>query len=104
MEGWTKAITVFEEAVKKKPILEFFLLELDILQEKLNITSYTKNKEGLAISDYAKAEKRNQGKKGYDVVLVGADTTNDLKKAYPNYFVDTKEFISFLQKIIDKAD
>ncbi len=104
MKGWTQAINVFEQAVRKKPKLEFFLLELDIVQEKLNITGYTKSQEELAISDYAKAEKRNQGKREYDVVLVGADTSSDLKKAYPNYFVDTKEFISLLQKIIDKSN
>src|SRR3990167_4764318 len=103
MKGWTEGVKVFEEAVKKKPKLQFFLLELDIIGEKLNITGYTKNQEEKAILDYAKAEKRNQGKKEYDVVLVGADTTNDLKKAYPNYFVDTKEFLIHLQKILSKA-
>ncbi len=40
--------------------------------------------------------------KEYDVVLVGADTTSDLKKAYPNYFLDTKEFIFYLKKILNK--
>ncbi|MBR9705372.1 RelA/SpoT domain-containing protein [Candidatus Pacearchaeota archaeon] len=102
MKGWTEAIRVFERAVKEKPKLQFFLLELDILQERLSISGYTKNKEEKAISDYSKAEKRNQDKKEYDVVLVGADTTNDLKKAYPNYFVDTKEFLINLQKVLDK--
>ena len=104
MKGWTEGVKVFEEAVKKKPKLQFFLLELDIIGEKLNITGYTKSQEEKAILDYSKAEKRNQGKREYDVVLVGADTTKDLKKAYPNYFVDTGEFLSFLQKIINKGN
>ncbi len=103
MNGWTKAVRIFEEAVKKKPKLQFFLLELDIVQEKLSISGYTENQEERAISDYARAEKRNQGQKEYDVVLVGADTTNDLKKAYPNYFVDTDEFLIKLQEILDKT-
>lgn len=102
MRGWTKAIRVFEQAVKAKPKLQFFLLELDILGEKLNITAYTKQQESKAIEDYSKSEKRNEGKKEYDVVLVGADTTNDLKKAYPNYFVDTGDFLTYLEKIIKK--
>jgi len=57
----------------------------------------------MAILDYNQAEKRNQGKKAYDVVLVGADTTNDLRKAYPNYFVDSEEFLEKLQQIINKV-
>ncbi len=103
MKGWAEAIRVFEKAVKEKPKLQFFLLELDIAQEKLNISGYTENQEEKAISDYARVEKRNQGKKEYDVVLVGADTTNDLKKAYPNYFVDTGEFLINLQKVLAKS-
>lgn len=102
MRGWTKAIRVFNQAYKVKPKLQFFLLELDILGEKLNISSYTRKEETKAIEDYSKSEKRNEGKKEYDVVLVGADTVIDLKKAYPNYFVDTEDFLIYLEKIIKK--
>ncbi len=103
MSGWTQAVQVFSKASKEKPDLKFFLLELDITGEKLNITGYPEGHEEKAISDYAKAEKRNQGKKEYDVVLVGVDAANDLKKAYPNYFADTKEFLDNLKKILNKA-
>lgn len=103
MSGWAQAVQVFEKASKIKPNLKFFLLELDIIGGKLNITSYPEGQEERAISDYAKAEKRNQGKKEYDVVLVGVDATNDLRKAYPNYFADTKGFLDYLKKILDKT-
>ena len=43
------------------------------------------------------------GKKYYDVVLVGVDNINELKRAYPNYFVDSKEFLQTLKKIIKRA-
>ncbi|MFH1972470.1 MAG: RelA/SpoT domain-containing protein [archaeon] len=101
MVGWAKSIKFFDDLKSKKNV-HFFLLELDTIQEKLVITSYSKRQEEKALDDYAKAEKRIYGKKEYDVVLVGADTTADLKKAYPNYFLDTKEFIKFLNKILDK--
>ncbi len=102
MEQWTKSIRLFETA--KKPNSHFFLLELDYLQEKLSISSYPKNEEEKAISDYNRAEKVYRGMKEYDVVLVGADDTGDLRKAYPNYFVDTKEFLDYLKKILKKLD
>lgn len=102
MGSWTRGIKVFEEVTKKKPKLQFFLLELDIIGEKLNITGYTKMEEEKAITDYANAEKRTQGQKEFDIVLVGVDTMSDLKKAYPNYFVDSREFLSILRKIINK--
>ena len=104
MGGWAQAVQVFEKASKEKPNLRFFLLELDIIGEKLNITGYPEGQEEKAIAKYAKAEKRNQGKREYDVVLVGVDATNDLRKAYPNYFADTKEFLENLKKILNKKE
>lgn len=102
MQGWTNAIKVFEQEIRTRES-QYFLLELDIIGEKLNLTAYNKNQEQQAITDYAEAEKRSRGRKEYDVVLVGADTTTDLKKAYPNYFVDSKEFLLNLKKIINKG-
>ena len=101
MENWTKSVKLFDN-LKNKKNLHFFLLELDIIQEKLTISAYSKKQEEKAINDYAKSEKKIYGKKEYDVVLVGADTTSDLKKAYPNYFMDTKEFTGYLNKILNK--
>jgi len=81
MSGWTSAMNYFEQEInKKKKKVQFFLLELDIVGEKLNIKSYTKEEEQTAINDYSALEKRHSGRKDYDVVLVGVDTANDLKK------------------------
>lgn len=106
MEGWTHAMKFFNEEVRKKMKgkVKFFLLELDILGEKLNVKAYTQKQEQQAIKDYSDLEKRHKGRTDYDVVLVGADTPKDLKKAYPNYFVDTREFILELEKIIKKSN
>ena len=98
MKNWTDSIKLFDD-LKNKKNLHFFLLELDTIQEKLVISAYSKRQEEKAIRNYASAEKKIYGRKEYDVVLVGADTVSDLKKAYPNYFLDTKEFIKYLNKI-----
>jgi len=103
MKGWTHAVKVFQEMSERKLNLQFFLLELDVEDGKLNLRGYPKILEKQAIIDYNQAEKKNQGKRTYDVVLVGADTTKDLKKAYPNYFVDSEEFLEKLQKIINNV-
>ena len=58
MSGWAQAVQVFEKASKKKPNLKFFLLELDISGEKLNISELSKGQEKKkAIDDYAKVKK-----------------------------------------------
>src|SRR3989338_8078834 len=106
MEGWTHAMKFFNEEVgnKIKGKARFFLLELDIEGEKLNVKAYNQKQEQQAISDYSELEKRHKGRTDYDVVLVGADTLKDLAKAYPNYFVDTEEFVFELEKIIKKVN
>jgi len=101
MNRWTKSLKLFDN-LKNKTNFHFFLLELDTIQEKLTISAYSKRQEQKAISDYAAAEKKIYGRGEYDVVLVGADTVKDLKKAYPNYFLDTKEFLINLNKILNK--
>lgn len=101
MDGWAKSLKFFDN-LKNKKNLHFFLLEIDTIQEKLTISGYSKRQEQKAIADYAAAEKKIYGRREYDVVLVGADTMKDLKKAYPNYFLDTKEFLIYLNKILKK--
>lgn len=101
MDRWAKSLKLFDNLRNKKN-LHYFLLELDTIQEKLTISAYSKRQEQKAIFDYAMAEKKIYGKGEYDVVLVGADTFKDLKKAYPNYFLDTKEFLIYLNKILNK--
>jgi len=102
MDVWRSGVSVFEMAGKKKPKIQYFLLELDINTKKVQISGYPKKLEQKAIEEYANAEKKYQGKKEYDVVLVGVDRSKDLQKAYPNYFVDCEEFLQQLKKIINK--
>jgi ppGpp synthetase/RelA/SpoT-type nucleotidyltranferase len=101
MTQWFKSLKFFDN-FKKNQKMHFFLLELDIITEKLNISAYTKNQEKEAMLAYSKAEKKIYNKQDYDVVLVSADNVKSLKKAYPNYFLDTKEFLKFLNIIIKK--
>ncbi|VVB81254.1 Region found in RelA / SpoT proteins [uncultured archaeon] len=104
MKSWKEAMKFFDRDVKKSFTndTQFFLLELDILGEKLNITGFKKDKEQTAIEEYARLEKRHSGKKDFDVVLVGFNSFKDLKKAYPNYFLDSDEFVEHLTQIISK--
>ena len=102
MSGWTQAIERFEKEIKQTPKLQYFLLKLDISGKEFYIFPYTKDKEQEAIMEYAKAEKENRDKRKFDVVLIGADTSTDLKKAYPNYYVDNTDFLAKLETIINK--
>lgn len=103
INSWTKVLEFMGQREKTelhKP--HFYLLELDIDNKQLTIATFEKNQEEKASTAYSKAEKRasleNPNK---DIVLVEASTTKELKKAYPNYFLDMKEFTTMLKNYLD---
>jgi hypothetical protein len=48
-----------------------------------------------AISDYFKLEKSGSGE---DIVYVSADSGDDVRSAFRNYFSDTQDFIVYLEE------
>jgi len=103
MQSWTEILRVFGIEDYSKDY-KFFLMEIDINQERLTISAFKENEVDKAIKTLERLEKKNRDRKEYDVVLVGADTITDLKKAYPNYFADSEEFLEKLKSIINKAN
>jgi len=76
----------------------YFLLELRPAERQIFVAPYEAHDLGRAEADYLVAERRIfEGQNGgAEAVLVSATTIRDLKKAYPNYFGDTKVFIDQL--------
>ncbi len=104
MDSWSKALRVIEPKLKE---LTFFLLELDVSgggDAKLSIRGYPEQAESLATEHYLEAEKLQSGNPDKDVVLVGARSVEELKKAYLNYFADSKEFLDYLKSYLEKND
>ena len=81
-----------------------FLLKLDIDKKQIYIRQYKNDEQGTkqATEEYSKEEEKYRDDENCDVVLVGAENLKDLKKAYPNYIVDTDEFIQHLQSVLNK--
>lgn len=103
IKSWANLLKTIERIEKEqhhKP--HFYLLDLNIDTKELTISAFKKGDEQQANYAYSQAEKKaNQEKLNKDIVLVEADTTKELKRAYPNYFLDTKEFLSVLQKYLE---
>ena len=53
---------------------------------------------------YSKVEKRTQAGEQIEAVLVAAGPVEALKKAYPNYFLDTHEFIRQIERVIQEVE
>lgn len=76
----------------------YYLLELDPDEPSLFITGYPKSHSELANAAYTEIERAiaSRDSRG-DAVLVSADGIAQLRRAYPNYFADTRVFVGLLQ-------
>lgn len=76
------------------------IVELDTVNKKIKIQAFTQESFKFATERYAELEA--QADKNKDVVLVSAGNLRSLKKAYPNYFLDVKDFLGKIQAIIEE--
>jgi hypothetical protein len=97
LEAWGAALNYTKERTTGADI---FLLFLDAEDRKLQVTGFERRQLELASAQYLKAEKKTEGKAGSQAVLVTVDSLDALRKAYPNYFIDTDVFIKALRLAI----
>ena len=76
-----------------------YVLHLKPSEGKTTIYDFKSKNIERAMEWYSHLENDMNTKKGDDVVLVRSDSINELKKAYPNYFMDTRKVISELNKL-----
>ena len=77
------------------------IIVLDTKAKTYSVYGFTENQLEQATTMYAEFEAHS--KAGTDQVLVRAGDLKSLKAAYPNYFLDVREFIEKLTVIIEEA-
>jgi hypothetical protein len=79
----------------------YYLLELDPAQLHIRVTGYKPQEYAKATTDYLNVEKQIlSGAILRDAVLVSAKSFSALKRAYPNYFLDTHRFIELVNEAV----
>lgn len=94
-------VGVYEIAGQEKGA-EVFLLVLDPVKQIVDVTPFGKNQLLEAEDAYLDAEKKLERDKGMQAVLVSAESVRSLMRAYPNYFLDTRAFLTALRMAISK--
>lgn len=79
----------------------YYLVELDLTEESksVKITPFSRERLEEANTRYSEVEQEVSNGKAAQVVLVSAGSIDSLKRAYPNYFLDTHEFLKQLERI-----
>lgn len=81
----------------------YYLIVIDFEDKTVGVTPFTKDQESIASNEYAKLEEGLQDGKNA-AVLVSVNKVKELRKAYPSYFLDTKEFTNNIDKICHNCE
>lgn len=82
---------------------QYFLMALDPRADTITIRGYTKSELDKATSQYLSVEKSLDESSGAEAVLVSVDSIAALKRAYPNYFLDTRAFLVAVQQALKSS-
>lgn len=79
----------------------YYLVELDLTADNKNveITPFSLERLEEANALYSQVEQQIAKGKASQVVLVSAGSIDSLKRAYPNYFLDTHEFLRQMERL-----
>lgn len=95
----------FSSAIKAIPTgttrSAYYLVELNLseAEKSVSITPFARDQLEKASEEYSRAEKRAANGAEIQVVLVSAGSVESLRRAYPNYFLDTHDFLAQLRLI-----
>ena len=78
----------------------YHLIILDSLKKNITVVPYDRDSFKQAVSDYSEYEEKAAKGQKIEPVLVSAGRLDQLQRAYPNFFLDIREFGHMVRKIV----
>lgn len=78
----------------------YYLMLLNTSQNKVSILNFSRRQLDWAERIYSEQEQATRNNPDISIVLIAANSLREIKKAYPNYFLDTNDFIKNLVRMI----
>ena len=99
-----ETLEAFRHALKTVGLREmhgykYFLLVLQPEEESLRISAFRNGELTKATEAYLAQEKDLATTSG-DTVLVASDSLESLRRAFPNYFLDTRTFVEEMERLL----
>jgi hypothetical protein len=76
----------------------YFLIELNPSQKSVEVTTFKLSESVQANAKYLEVEKKMKDTPGSEAVLVSVDSLDTIRRAYPNYFLDTHVFMNLVRE------
>jgi hypothetical protein len=96
--GYASAIKIVDNRKDKNDY--YFLITLNPIDKLVAIRSFNKKSQKLANNEYVKAEQSLPKDSPNQIVLVSVSSISSLKRIYPNYFLDTRDFVQEVRGVI----
>jgi putative GTP pyrophosphokinase len=103
MRGFSVAVNEITKRRGAAKSWHYHLIVLDSLARTVHIRPYDRDSFERALAEYSRLESEAASGKKIEPVLVSAGPIDQLRKAYPNFFLDIKEFSENVRNIIAKA-
>lgn len=98
------AFSIATKSIKTEPGHgTYHLIVLNYSKRRLSIRPFSLDRLDEANDEYANVEKRASQGEEIEAVLVSAGNVKALRRAYPNYFLDTQDFLKILANITRRS-
>jgi hypothetical protein len=103
MQGLSLAADMISKNLRTgRPGWYYHLIILNSLKKKVRVKPYSRDDFERAVKDYARVES-NASQEKIEPVLVSAGKIKDLRRAYPNFFLDIRDFAEKVRNIVNLA-
>ena len=100
LEGFSVAVSGISDHSTFPRKYFYHVVVLDSLDRKVTMIPFSEREFEQAVAEYDQIERRVIAGERIDVFLVSAGPVKSLKKAYPNFFLDTGLFVREVRKLI----
>lgn len=101
LEAFAHSLKIADDHISKKQVSGYVLLRIDTLNAIVTSTLFDNSRNADAEKKYLDYEKEAAGNKDFVIALVSTTAVGGIKKAYPNYFADSTDFLKYLMHIIN---
>lgn len=101
IRGYSLAVDEISKKGNSEKGSSYHLVILNSFQKTVQIKPYNRGSIDQAVADYAKIEEQAAKGEKIESVLVSAGPLADLRKAYPNFFLDIGDFVTQIEAIIE---
>ncbi|MQY61819.1 (p)ppGpp synthetase [archaeon] len=102
MNGFSFAVHEIVKSRGKGKSWSYHLIILNSLKQTIQIIPYDRKSFKEAMMSYSRVEAEAAKGKKIEPVLVSAGPIDELRKAYPNFFLDIRDFMRIVRGIVNK--